>query len=401
MSKSFAILLCIVSFALFSVVALAQSSSSLVLDAASLTPVNVDAVTGLSLDPIVKDRSNRPCARIKLHINRMTPEEIREIEVRSIGGNVIVMKQQPAHEGNGLIIELTASPVTRFYLHHDKYGDSNQVSLDLQGGKEYLMEGWNESKQSIVICYPNMGTEVYLDGIFRGQIGYDNLLTILDVSMGVHELLLKSVNGDNLQRINISPSTVYFNIPLSMQYGSIETDMNIRENDEVVVEAGNNKSVSETISGDKIILSTIGVYPKISAGVMLGYVKRIGGYVKFRSNFNFTNSSYTCTSNGATENGDLLLTTGESNVGFSLATVGGLVRLTKNLYSYVGVGYSDTEVLWEDYKGKWVRVVDYSNNGLAMESGIQFKFEKAMFTVGISAMPAKQLGFELGIGFVL
>ena len=120
MRKSFAILLCLLAFALSCALASAQTSSSLVLDAASLTPVNVDAVTGLALDPIVKDRSNRPCARIKLHINRMTPEEISEVEVRTIGGNLIVMKQQLAQEGNGLIVELTASPVTRFYLHQDK-----------------------------------------------------------------------------------------------------------------------------------------------------------------------------------------------------------------------------------------------------------------------------------------
>lgn len=51
-------MLCVVAFALSYAAASAQSSSSLVLDAASLTPVNADAVTGLALDPIVKDRSN-------------------------------------------------------------------------------------------------------------------------------------------------------------------------------------------------------------------------------------------------------------------------------------------------------------------------------------------------------
>ena len=90
----------------FGVAAYAQTaqSSTLVIDETSLEAVNADAVTGLALDPIGKDRSNRACARIKLHVNRMTPEEIAELEVRTIGGNVLVMKQQVAYEGNGLII---------------------------------------------------------------------------------------------------------------------------------------------------------------------------------------------------------------------------------------------------------------------------------------------------------
>lgn len=82
---------------------------------------------------LIKDRSNHPCARIKLHISRMTPEEISEIEVHAIGGNVIVIKQQVEFESNGLIIELTARPEIRFYLSHYKYGDSNPVNLYLEG----------------------------------------------------------------------------------------------------------------------------------------------------------------------------------------------------------------------------------------------------------------------------
>ena len=150
----------------FSVAMHAQTvaqSSTLVLDEKSLEAVNADAVTGLALDPIGKDRSNRPCARIKLHINRMTPEEIGQIEVRTIGGNVLVMKQQLAYEGNGIIIELTARKGTRFYLHHDKFGDSNAVTVDLEANKEYRMEGWNDITLPVTVVCMAQGAEVFLD----------------------------------------------------------------------------------------------------------------------------------------------------------------------------------------------------------------------------------------------
>ena len=214
MKRLFAILLCVMGFVLCCAIASAQSSSSLVIDAASLTPVNADAVTGLALDPIVKDRSNRPCARIKLHVNRMTPEEIRELEVRAIGGNVIVMKQQPAQEGNGLIIELTAKPETRFYLHHDKLGDSNPVNIKLEGNKEYRMEAWSEQKLPITIFCSKPGAEVYLDNSYRGQIGTDNHLTIPDVPAGPHKLDVKLGSDQHIQNIEVSSEKVFFNAEL-------------------------------------------------------------------------------------------------------------------------------------------------------------------------------------------
>lgn len=207
-------MLCVMAFAFSCALASAQSSSSLVLDAASLTAVNADAVTGLALDPIVKDRSNRPCARIKLHINRMTPEEIRELEVRTIGGNVIIMKQQLAQEGNGLIVELTAKPETRFYLHHDKLGDSNPVNISLEGNKEYRMEAWSEQKLPITVFCPKPGAEVYLDGSYRGHIASDNHLTVPDVSAGSHKLEVKYGSDQYIQNIEVSSEKVFFNAEL-------------------------------------------------------------------------------------------------------------------------------------------------------------------------------------------
>lgn len=385
----------------FGIIASAQSSLSLVLDAASLSRVNVDDVTGLALDPIMKDRSNRSCARIKLHINRMTPEEVRELEVRAVGGNVIVMKHQPVEEGNGLIIELTARPDTRFYLHHDKYGDSNQVTVDLQGDTEYRMEGWNEARQSIVVSYHSVGSEVYLDDIFRGYIGPDYLLTVVDVTMGIHKLSLKSADGDYALQINISPSTVFFNISQNLSQDKVpdieyaQVDQ-VSENENIDIDNDSNNRIQDNI----ILMAPLGVAPKLSAGMMLGYVRRIGGYMKIRSNFNFTDSSYNCASNGATESGELLLTTGAKDYKYFLVTGGIIVRLSKNIYPYLGLGYSDSEVLWEDYKGEWARVTDCSYKGLTTEVGVVYQLTKFSFSIGVSAASAYKVGLDLGVGFM-
>ena len=82
--------------------------------------MQTDALSGVAIDKIGKDTSQRPCARLKIHINRMTRAEIEQLSLRPVGGNVVVMKQHVAIEGNGLIVELTAKEPTRFHLHHDK-----------------------------------------------------------------------------------------------------------------------------------------------------------------------------------------------------------------------------------------------------------------------------------------
>ena len=113
----------------------AQLHNSIEIDEKSFAAVQTDAISGVAIDKITEDHSQRECARIKMRINRMTAVEIGEISVRPRGGNVEVMKCVVAGEGNGLIIELTAKEPTRFYITHPKYGDSNEVSLNLEGNK--------------------------------------------------------------------------------------------------------------------------------------------------------------------------------------------------------------------------------------------------------------------------
>ena len=64
---------------LLPVMVLAQQSRSLEIDAASFKPVNTDPLTGVAIDKIEVDNSLRPCARIKLKINRMTRARISAI----------------------------------------------------------------------------------------------------------------------------------------------------------------------------------------------------------------------------------------------------------------------------------------------------------------------------------
>ena len=200
---------------LISSLCLNAQNTALVLDASSFRPVQQDAVTGVSVDKIEKDRSNRECARIKLHLNRMTPEEVAQVSVKTIGGNVIIMKKTVAHGGNGIIFELTARPGVRFFITHPSLGESNTVMVDLEGNREYAMEGWSEQKYSVTIECNRTGAEVYLDGTYRGVIGANGMITLTGVSVGDHAVRLKDGNDEAEQKINVSMSRIYF--PVSVE----------------------------------------------------------------------------------------------------------------------------------------------------------------------------------------
>ena len=117
----------------------AQVGSTLTLDESSFRLEQTDALAGVNIDPIGKDRSNRECFRLKLRLDRMTPEDIAKVEVKIIGGNVVMMSRTVASGGNGLILEMTARPV-RFYIKHSSLGESNTVNINPEGNKVYIRD---------------------------------------------------------------------------------------------------------------------------------------------------------------------------------------------------------------------------------------------------------------------
>ena len=195
----------------------AQSAKLLEIDASSFAPVHTDVLSGVAIDKIGKDPSQRPCARIKMHINRMSKEEIDGLSVKTVGGSVVVTKRVVASEGNGLIIELTAKAPTRFYLHHEKYGDSNEVSLNLEGNKEYRINAMLNTTHSIVVSSNTPDAEVYMDGVFKGRISSSFDLTVSDVYPGNHKIAVKSGSLSNEIAVEVNSVNIHFRIDLNHQ----------------------------------------------------------------------------------------------------------------------------------------------------------------------------------------
>ena len=190
-------------------VAVAQSEHSIIIDQSSFREIHYDALTGVNIDPIGVDSSRRPCARIKVKINRMSREDIDKLEVK-IHSNNQLTKSKTADYENGLILEMTAKPATRFYFHHPEFGYSNEVNINLEPNKEYYLEASLNQTYSIVVNSNTADAEVYLDGVFKGRTDSSNSLTIKGVFAGEHTLKLTYGNVSHEQKIEVNSSKISF-----------------------------------------------------------------------------------------------------------------------------------------------------------------------------------------------
>ena len=190
-------------------VATAQEEHSIIIDQSSFRAIQSDALTGVAIDAIGKDSSRRPCARLKVKINRMTRTEIDGIEVKIHSNNELI-KCKTAEYDNGLILEMTALPVTRFYFYHPEFGYSNEVTLKLEADKEFYIEASLNQTYSIVVNSNVIDADVYIDGVFKGRTGSNYSLTVSEVMVGEHMLRVDYGGIKHEQKIAVNKGSIQF-----------------------------------------------------------------------------------------------------------------------------------------------------------------------------------------------
>ena len=206
MKRLFTILTAVFAFLTVS----AQVEHSIILDQSTFRAVQKDALTGLNIDPIGLDHSRQECARVKIQFDRMSKAQIDALEVK-MRSNTDLTKQKVAdYYDNVLILEMTAKPNTRFYLYSPEFGESNEVTLNLEGNREYEMLASLNQSFSIVVESNVVGADIYLDGVFKGQTGDNKKCTISDVMIGEHRL--KVVYGSALSEklIDVNKNAISF-----------------------------------------------------------------------------------------------------------------------------------------------------------------------------------------------
>ncbi len=190
--------------------AVAQVENSIVLDSKSFRAVQTDALTGVNIDPIGVDHSRQACARVKIKFDRMNRAQIDALVVK-MRSNTDLTKQKVAdYYDNVLILEMTAKPNTRFYFVSPEFGESNEVTLNLEANREYEMLASLNQTYSIIVDSNVAGADVYLDGIFKGQTDSAMRLTVREVLIGAHTLKLTYGAVSHEQKIEVNGGSISF-----------------------------------------------------------------------------------------------------------------------------------------------------------------------------------------------
>ncbi len=121
-----------------------------------------------------------------------------------------------------------------------------------------------------------------------------------------------------------------------------------------------------------------------SLGLSLGYVKKYGGYIKFRGNTGVTNNNILGELKDETTLTNL---TGGKSVGEYYLVAGGMLGFTNNFYSYAGLGYGSRSFLAETEADKYYKLTDYSTTGLVADLGIMYAFKNNFaLSLGVNAL---------------
>lgn len=124
-----------------------------------------------------------------------------------------------------------------------------------------------------------------------------------------------------------------------------------------------------------------------------------GGYVNYTSNFNRTKASYQCTEDGILENGSTFWPNGKTTERNLTITSGALYRLNDYLNVYGGVGYGQSQTLWQDIDGQWAEA-GKGIRGICLESGLMIYVENLAVGIGLATLNFKTITPSLSIGIV-
>ncbi|MDH6341579.1 opacity protein-like surface antigen [Parabacteroides sp. PFB2-12] len=145
-----------------------------------------------------------------------------------------------------------------------------------------------------------------------------------------------------------------------------------------------------------LLLPGVSVGSTFSYSLKAGYMNhRIGGYAKFKSNFTSKGDFVTGQINSNNYNGEM-------RIGRLSLLGGALIRTTNFLILYIGVGYGERWVQWENHENQYVEIEDFLNVGAEPEVGLIFTIHKFCIGGGVNCLIGKSTTLEgsLSIGFI-
>lgn len=135
-----------------------------------------------------------------------------------------------------------------------------------------------------------------------------------------------------------------------------------------------------------------------SYGLMVGFVKKFGGYIRAKSDFRFDLKTVGVCNEQGVMDGQQAWLTGNTKSNRWAITAGGLARVLSSLYVYAGVGYGQRTLAWENSAGEYYKVSSSSFSGVESELGVVFRFGAFAVSAGMQNNSFKFWEANLGVG---
>lgn len=153
-----------------------------------------------------------------------------------------------------------------------------------------------------------------------------------------------------------------------------------------------------------LVMAEVGYHPsQLSYGGMIGFVRKNGAYVKFRSDFGSASADLECDDSGALTSGGEgtpYYKEGVTQKARLSVTAGYLRQLWKPVYLYAGAGYGSRTLAWETVEGELVKNTDHSAVGVAAELGVIGRLGKFVLSVGFHTVNFKHHEVAIGVGII-
>ena len=153
-----------------------------------------------------------------------------------------------------------------------------------------------------------------------------------------------------------------------------------------------------------LVMAEVGYHPsQLSYGGMIGFFRKNGAYVKFRSDFGSASADLECDDSGALTSGGEgtpYYKEGVTQKARLSVTAGYLRQLWKPVYLYAGAGYGSRTLAWETVEGELVKNTDHSAVGVAAELGVIGRLGKFALSVGFHTVNFKHHEVTVGVGII-
>lgn len=150
-----------------------------------------------------------------------------------------------------------------------------------------------------------------------------------------------------------------------------------------------------------LVMPVAGIGDVFSYGLMVGVVKKSGGYLKVKYNFQDLKTQYECDNAGVIESSGTPSWFTGADKQSRLAVTGGLLqRLWKPIYLYVGAGYGYKELGWELEGGEWAKNTEKSFKGVEAELGALFRLNNIALSAGLQTNSFKYWEATVGMGIM-